>query len=207
MNYSQEDLYSRYSSETPFSYSSILSIIIRFARPGKILDIGCGFGFLGQLSRNWGIECYGLDGIFEGCKKASDNGVPTVHFTLAAEPFLPFQDNKFSAVVINQVICYTDKKITKKLFSESFRVLSSNGILYLSSLSKNWRRKIEGIFSLKLNASEIEGIIKEVGFKIIWSNFGFRFGLRINPLLRNIKVPLRLFDFLIDSCSFVALKQ
>lgn len=97
----------------------------------KLLDIGCGTGFLiDGLSKKKDAEYYGLDlseGMLEQAKKKNIRNAVFIQGTCDA---LPYEDNSFDIVTcIQSFHHYPDRE---KAMSEALRVLKPGGIYLLS---------------------------------------------------------------------------
>lgn len=117
-------------------YLGIVSLIIRTAEPGPILDLGAGVGYFVEACRRWGLRCTGLEGSKRAVEIARSRspGLSIEEFLLSDA--LPFEADSFSAVLMNQVIEHLEQPIADHCVQESFRVLRPGGILVIFSPSK-----------------------------------------------------------------------
>lgn len=78
-----------------------LQYVLDALEPGeRVLDSGCGPGFLAALLARNGIEVVGADVSAVGAKRTTARGIPASQVDLDSEP-LPFADGEFDAVVAN----------------------------------------------------------------------------------------------------------
>lgn len=93
--------------------------------PGaKVLDAGCGPGYVSANAKLLGADVEGID-FSEGMIERAKTQFPGIKFSLADVEDLPMQDETFDAVVSNIVLFHvTDPK---RAMSESRRVLKPDG--------------------------------------------------------------------------------
>jgi len=118
------------------AYSDLLARVVKYSRPGPILDIGAGCGFFLEAGMQWGLQCVGIDGSEEGIFIAKQR-VPSVdirHHKLS-DP-LPFPDSCFQTAVMNQVIEHLEPIVAMRTTQEIFRVLRPGGMVLILSPSK-----------------------------------------------------------------------
>lgn len=73
----------------------VLRARIKSFNPKKVLDVGCGHGFLVKVLNNYGIETIGVD-----FSEFAGSDMPKDKFVLAdATKGLPFSDKEFDVVV------------------------------------------------------------------------------------------------------------
>ncbi len=93
----------------------------------KILDLGCGPGWLTDYLQNKGYSTVGVDA-GEAQIALAQKLYPKNKFILAdPQVALPFKENEFDAVVASLVIC--DFENQDKALNEIFRVLKPGGVL------------------------------------------------------------------------------
>jgi len=90
--------------------------------PGaRVLDLGCGDGFLVELLRGRGARAIGLDANAAECAAAARRGVPVVR---ARAELIPFADRSFAAVVSHLAFMLMD---APRVARELDRVLVPGG--------------------------------------------------------------------------------
>lgn len=99
---------SQYKSERSWkNYRWLLGDVIKYyeseAQIGTILDVGCGLGHFIECCLKFNIPCVGVEGAKDVAEKARSKGLNVICLDLEKERF-PFDDNYFSAVVMNQFI-------------------------------------------------------------------------------------------------------
>jgi len=106
----------------------------------KILDIGCGTGFVtGKIAESLSAESGGLavgidaaGKMIEGAREK--RGSKTCHFEVAAAEKLPFEDESFDSVISTLFFHHIQLDLKKKALSEAFRVLRFGGKLIISDM-------------------------------------------------------------------------
>ena len=118
-------------------YRFLLSLVMTHGKYGKILDVGCGTGLFVEAATRWGLDCVGVDGAEAAIRIALGRCARLqVKQHLLSEP-LPFFDESFQTVVINQVIEHLEPVVAGAVLLESFRVLVPGGLIYIGSPSRN----------------------------------------------------------------------
>jgi ubiquinone/menaquinone biosynthesis C-methylase UbiE len=101
-------------------------------QPRRVLDVGCGTGFLALRFAELGHEVAGVDlapqMIEQARKKASESGLP-VELAVADATTLPFPDESFDVVVARHVIWNLPEP--QRGLDEWLRVLRPGGLLAL----------------------------------------------------------------------------
>lgn len=84
--------------------------------PKRVLDVGCGFGFLVKKMRKAGIEAYGID-----ISKYAGDEIPE-WFTQADAYDIPFPDNYFDVVTAMDFFEHLPEEQIDRVYSEMRRV-------------------------------------------------------------------------------------
>lgn len=95
-------------------------VIKQLYKPKKVLDVGCGRGYLVHALRNMGIEAYGVD-ISEHAVELSHEDVKP-HLRRADIMRLPYADNEFDVVVTFGVLEHVEQGKIKRAINETVRV-------------------------------------------------------------------------------------
>ena len=118
----------------------------------NVLDIGTGVGSFLESIKPFGYDLYALEASEYGVKTCLEKGINCQSFFLEQNKQLPFEDNKFSLVVFNQVIEHLEKEVGKYYIKEIIRVLEAGGVAIIkspSSYSKIWRTDPHHIYCWK----------------------------------------------------------
>ena len=115
-----------------------LKFYIREIKAGKVLDVGCAYGFMLEKFPDT-FEKFGIDisdyAIAEA-KKRLLNAILTVS---NIEDVLPFTEEFFDIVICNDVLEHLENP--ENALNNIQRVLKRGGILYLTAPNLNWVRK------------------------------------------------------------------
>ena len=97
----------------------------------KLLDIGCGTGWLlDNLSKQRDAEYHGIDLAENMLEVAKGKNIPNATFCLGNAQELPYEDETFDIVTCSQSFHhYPD---SKKAIQEAYRVLKKGGMYILS---------------------------------------------------------------------------
>lgn len=109
-----------------------LSKAIALDKKMKILDLGCGYGFMVGHLRKLGYNAFGCDNdkdcISIASKVLRGNGVRENIVKINTER-LPYKDLEFDLIYISYVLVYV--KDLKPFFREIYRILNKTGYVYL----------------------------------------------------------------------------
>ncbi|MBA3045809.1 MAG: class I SAM-dependent methyltransferase [Euryarchaeota archaeon] len=98
----------------------------------RLLDIGCGTGFMLTLAAPYFDEVYGIDitpAMLDLAKiKMNEDGLKNVKFVLAPSEKLPFEDAYFDVVTAYGVLHHLPN--LARTFKEARRVMKPNGVFY-----------------------------------------------------------------------------
>lgn len=179
-----------YEDRSWIHYRPLLSEILRYALEPPILDIGCGYGFLVEAARNFGIPAIGLEGsstAFDVCRKRH----PLADVRLwKAGSSLPFDKEFIGAVLLNEFVDHITLEENNKLVSEIYRVLKGNGILMVKSPSKYNRFDKDLGHVTFFSPKEFRGFVESFGFEVLSQPY------EIQPLLGMSKVAKKLMSFI-----------
>ena len=97
----------------------------------KLLDIGCGTGWLiNSLAKQRSAQYFGLDISENMLQRAKDKNIPNATFVIGSSDDLPYEDEMFDIVTCVQSFHhYPD---SKKAMQEAYRVLKKGGLYILS---------------------------------------------------------------------------
>ena len=132
-----DDFERAYAGRTHLDYRPLLGVVVRYAPPGAVLDLGAGLGMFVEVARRWGLECVGLEPSTEGVAAAADRGIDLVRGDLAER--LPFGDDRFTAAVLNQVAEHITMETFRFALHETRRVLQPGGVVFVFTPT-TWRR-------------------------------------------------------------------
>ncbi len=126
-------------------------------KQGKILDLGCGYGFLAQMleMRSEERNVFGMDYDVEKITVAQ-YAREKENVSFSAGNALEFTGNDYDAIVMSDLLHYLPKESQQALLQRSVEALSENGMLVLrdgdSDLSERKQQgtKLTEFFSIKL---------------------------------------------------------
>lgn len=108
-------------------YSRTLSFVTSFAVSGKLLDVGCGSGWLAYLFALRGFDTHGIDlnpAAFEV------SGIPNLSLRKGSGADIPYADGSFDIVLANTVLEHVPDPET--VMSEMCRVTRPGGLLIIT---------------------------------------------------------------------------
>jgi SAM-dependent methyltransferase len=103
----------------------------------RVLDLGCGVGFFGNMAAERGAKVVGLDFSADALhlcgKHHADLGRVRGDATR-----LPFGDATFDAVLLNDIIEHLSEEPGRNMIAETFRVLRKGGALIVDTDNDEW---------------------------------------------------------------------
>lgn len=150
------------------------SELLRGRAPAKLLDVGCGTGFVTLLAAQAGLETTGVDwsdGMMALARqKAAAAGLP-IHFVLSETEALPFAEGTFQYLTARHVVwTLTDPRAA---FCEWFRVLAPGGCAFADYAPRSgpvqethYRLAVERQLPLNCGAAPdvVAALLREAGF-------------------------------------------
>ncbi|HWZ23094.1 MAG TPA: class I SAM-dependent methyltransferase [Cytophagaceae bacterium] len=138
---------------------------------GKILDFGCGNGWLLKNLKSLGWEVNGLD--FDAKAVEFCNSL-NLNVCLGDIRSQNYPDNYFDAITINHVIEHVHE--VDELIKDAYKVLKKGGELIIATPNtQNWQHKLYGKFWFQLdpprhlhifNIDNLEKVVKRNGFEV-----------------------------------------
>ncbi len=154
----------RTKKDKPFSYKKMLARykIAKKYTKGKVLDIGCGYGYQSEMFDNY----YGIDYYKPAIEDAQRN-YPNKTFEFMKIPPLKFPANCFDTVICCEMIEHIKEDDGKKLIKEIYRVLKDGGILFLTTPNAD-NKKPEVNHDKGYTCKEIKELTESNGFSVIY---------------------------------------
>lgn len=151
---------------------------------GRLLDIGCGFGWLLDEARQRGWETYGIEASDVGCSHAWEMGLEVKK---GCFPQTSYEDRKMDVITLMDVLEHLEKP--REILLSIRNVLKPGGLLVLNAPNSN---------GLILNLSErLARIAPRIGrrniFRLYQLDFKFPHLNYFNP--RNLQMMLSSEDY------------
>lgn len=125
-----------YSGRSWSNYRPHLAQLVQQGFGGPILDVGCGYGFLIECARRFGMPAVGLEGSSSALNEARRRHPQAdVRPWLAGEP-LPVTDASIGIALCNEFVDHISIAQNHALLEELHRVLSPSGVLVVNSPSR-----------------------------------------------------------------------
>ena len=125
-----------YAERSWRDYRYLLSEYVRHAAGAPLLDVGCGYGFLVECARQFGIQATGLESsriAIERCKIM--HPLADVRAWSGGEN-LPMPSESIGGAILNEFIDHIGIEENRLLFRELSRVLRPGGSLIVRSPSR-----------------------------------------------------------------------
>ena len=101
----------------------------------RILDLGCGSGEITDTLRKHGFKVVGLDISESGCKYAK-KCYPDCDFQVYDGLNIPFEENSFDTVILNDVFEHVPYSHMEKLIENIIKIVEPGGIIYISATNR-----------------------------------------------------------------------
>ena len=144
---------------------------------GKVLDMGCAFGFLLKRLQNDFVELHGID-ISEYAIGKAKKEVPSAKLQKVNidDNDLPYPDGYFDLITALDMLEHT-KSIEKNLNKIASKIKKGGYLIITVPISDSWAGKIFRFFDKDashvsvLSRAEIFKMIENSGFKILEKNY------------------------------------
>lgn len=172
---------------------------------GKILDVGCAYGYdlIYYSKKCKGV--FGVDPNEELIKKAKLD-YPNIEFRVGPAENLPFKDKTFDLVIMGDVLEHVDDEV--KSLSEAYRVLKKEGILIITAPHKglfsfmdidNYSWYYRKLFGIKTNKPGYQNKHRHYSLRDLKKLFQNRFeiidchrsSLFLLPFILNLRLLIR----------------
>lgn len=188
------DGYIEEKGEIQATFNRRLKIINKLCRKGRLLDIGCAFGFFLELARNDGWNVQGIEISEHACKYAKNVlKLPVLNKTLEKADF---KQNSFDAVTIFDVIEHLPDP--KSMLKGIRKILKPNGLLAITTpnigsitaklLGKNWeevKRVREHIYFF--SEGTLKKMLEALNFDVLKTESAGRF-FSVNMVVKRGKL-------------------
>lgn len=166
-----------YGSRTPDWYAGLLAEVIRFGKPGSVLDLGCGMGLFVELANQWGLRASGIDGSQAAVRLALER-TPSLDVQQGnlIQP-LSVPDQSFDNIIMHQVIPSFAPNVFMNLLTQCHRVLRRGGLLFIFSASRSNLSAYEKDPSqrYRLHPTELRAALESAGFSVLNEPNSWRF--------------------------------
>ena len=115
-------------------------------KSGLLLDLGCGSGYLTRYFLKLGIPAIGVDISRRGIKFAKKKIAPSGSFILADGVKLPFREEYFNTIILNDVLEHVPYNLANSILNEVKRTLKVDGKLYISVANRHQIREPHTLF-------------------------------------------------------------
>jgi len=140
----------------------------------RVLDVGCGHGFLLKTLGGHGCQPFGIEMSEAAADKARSLTGATISVQ-SAEASFPFAQAFFQAVIINDVIEHLHDYAA--CLKESYRVLESAGVLFVQTLSahsiarallgRRWSWHKDPTHVRMFSPPQLRRALEQAGFQVV----------------------------------------
>jgi SAM-dependent methyltransferase len=155
-----------YDTRSWLDYRALLAESLKHATEPPLLDVGCGYGFLVECARRFGIAATGLEMSAHALAECRARHPQADVRPWTAGTRLPFDAESFGTAVLNQVVDHFTIDENRLLFSEVHRVLRRNGVLLVFSPSRHNSFEVDTGHVTFFSPSEFRGFVERCGFRV-----------------------------------------
>ena len=155
-----------YESRTWLDSRSLLSAAIAHAPAPPLVDVGCGYGFLVEAARRFGMDATGLEASPAALTEAQRLHPLADVRQWSAHEALPFDDDSVGVFVLNEVVDHFSMADNVHLFSEMRRCLVMQGVLIVRSPSRYNRYDDDRGHISFFSPREFRLFVERAGFQI-----------------------------------------
>ncbi len=166
-----------------------LAKYIKKIRTGRVLDVGCAYGFMLQRFPN-SFRKFGVD-VSKYAVEIARKKLPSATFKImGAEEKLPFKKDFFDIILFNDVLEHLENP--EIALKNIFRMLKKGGILYITTPNLNivrkkiFRNSDKKVHHISLfSHSSLISLLNGLGFKIVehWTFINLIFYMRFKSNL------------------------
>jgi SAM-dependent methyltransferase len=162
-----EDYAAEYAARTWRDYRHLLAEAVRHAPEPPLLDIGCGYGFLVECARQFGMPAIGLEASEVALAECRQRHPLADVRGWQAGMALPCADESIGIAMLNQFVDHVTLDENRQLLAELRRVLKSEGVLIAHSPSRFNRFDQDTGHVTFFSPSEFRTFIGGSGFRVI----------------------------------------
>ena len=161
------EYHGEYAGRSWLDYRHLLAEAIRYAPAPPLLDVGCGYGFLVECARQFGVGAIGLDASESALAEARRRHPEADLRSWRAGASLPCADGAIGVVMLNQVIDHVTLDENRLLFAELRRALRPGGVVIAHSPSRFNRFDTDTGHVSFFSPSEFRAFVTGAGFDIV----------------------------------------
>jgi SAM-dependent methyltransferase len=156
-----------YAGRTWLDYRSLLAEVVQHATATPVLDVACGFGFLVECARRFGIPAIGVEGAAAALDEARRrHPLADIRSWTAGAP-LPLADGSVGVAVVHEVVDHLTADETDRLLTDVHRVLGNEGTLLVKSPSRANRFDTDEGHVNGFLPSEFRALVERHGFAVV----------------------------------------
>jgi SAM-dependent methyltransferase len=167
------------------NYRALLSEFVWHAEGPPLLDVGCGYGFLVECARQFGIGSIGLEASQFALEQCMSMHPDVDVRKWSGGQKLPLDTASVGGAVLNEFVDHITIEHNRLLFSELLRVLRPNGLLLVKSPSRHNRFDDDEGHVTFFSPSEFRTFVESFGFHVIEQPY------TPQPLLGTSRIGLR----------------
>jgi SAM-dependent methyltransferase len=156
-----------YEHRTWRDYRILLSNAVKHGLEPPLLDVGCGYGFLVECARQFGIPAVGLEAsthaLGESRRRHPSADIREWH----AGTRLPFDAESIGVAMLNQVVDHFTLDENQHLMHELRRVLKPDGTLLVYSPSRHNRFESDTGHLTFFSPAEFRRFVAASGFTVV----------------------------------------
>lgn len=180
----------RFISKYHASYHGIIKSIKKI-NGGKILDVGCSFGYLSYLLNKIGYDTYGID-ISERAIDYALKNYGAYFENISLEQFIDKSSHKYDVIIASELIEHFDDPL--RFFESAFSLLKDNGMIIISTPNKDyfskksyWFTDLPPVHLFWFGKKSIQSIADKLNAKVEFVSFNKFYPFNESRLFKYLK--------------------
>lgn len=156
-----------YAERSWRDYRRLLAEVVTHGEEGPLLDLGCGYGFLIECARRFGIDAIGLEASEAALAVARERHPEADLRRWSAGTGLPIASSTIGVIVANEFVDHVTPEENALVMREAHRVLRPRGTLIVKSPSRHNRFDEDVGHVSFFSPSELRSFVASFSFEVL----------------------------------------
>ncbi len=156
-----------YAERSWREYRWLLADVVAHAEEGPLLDVGCGYGFVVECARRFGMAAIGLEASPAALATCRERHPEAEVRSWRAGAALPVESGTIGVVLANEFVDHITRDENELLLRETHRVLKPGGLLMVRSPSRHNRFDHDLGHVSFFSPSEFRAFVESFSFDVV----------------------------------------